>query len=130
MSSVSRSRAAAWRPKSCAGCKLALGPCRRCFPNTVTYRRDNAVSFRFILCVEFRSGFPGCLVPQRQPPIQVNIGQLFQSVYGVNTPWREGGFGGWLATDEGLAAIPGVSGHFLEFQTRVEIHPQESFAVA
>jgi hypothetical protein len=32
--------------------------------------------------------------------------------------------------NEGVAAISGVPGHVLEFQTLVEIHPQESFAVA
>jgi hypothetical protein len=34
-----------------------------------------------------------------------------------------------LEWNEGVAVIPGVPGHVLEFQTRVEVHSQTSFAV-
>ena len=37
---------------------------------------------------------------------------------------------GIFLLDENAVVIPGVSGHVLEFQARLEIHPQESLVAA
>ena len=63
-------------------------------------------------------------------PTKPTIRPLLQSVYGVNTPSPACDFVASLGKDECLAAIPGIPGHVLEFQARLEIHPQAGLVAA